>query len=311
MKQAVVKTDSSGFPALMCIIRLQRFRFHYNECMEYYAENQCISMLGMGTTGFWSGENSRLSDCMMTAVKEYGITVLDTAEMYGKGRSETALGRTIRQLERDRLFLVDKILPDNAKEHAFRRHLENSLTRLNTDRIDLYLLHWRGEADLAYVVSEMERAVSDGLIRYWGVSNFDVSDLEDLLAVRNGDRCYCNQIFFSVYERGCEYELLPFMRKHGILPMSYSSLGSDYHPHPDIHKNKEVMAVCESYGIAPEAMMLKMNVEHGFCTLFSTSSLSHLHANMADVPPAAFREFSEIISHAFPAPDHKYPLVKI
>ena len=275
--------------------------FHHHE----------LSCFGIGTTGFWTGVNPGLADCITEAVRSYGVNVLDTAEMYGSGRSEEALGKVIRSLNRDELFLVDKILPENAVEEQFETSLNTSLSRLGVDVIDLCLLHWREKADLSFVADAMEKAVQAGKIRYWGVSNFDVEDLQDLSAVKYGDRCFCNQIFYNVYERGVEWELLPMMKAQGILPMSYSSLGSDYHPHPDIHANQAVMRFCEEAGFAPEALMLRLNVEMGFCTLFATSSLDHLRANLREIPDEVYQQFKIIIDQEFPGPDHRYPLVKI
>ena len=270
-----------------------------------------ISAYGLGTTLFWSGSNPGLSACIREAVDRFGISVLDTAEMYGYGRSEEALGKTIRELPREKLFLVDKILPDNANEQQFQKSLHTSLKRLKVDYIDLFLLHWREDADLSFVVSAMEGAVKEGLIRQWGVSNFDTHDLLDLFAIPDGNHCFCNQIFYNIYERGCEVQLLPLMIKHGILPMSYSSLGSHYHPHPDIHQNHAVMEVCISAGVSPEALMLRWNAEHGFCALFSTSSVEHLRQNLQEVSNDVYHQFEQVIEKQFPAPDHVYPLVKI
>ncbi len=270
-----------------------------------------ISVFGLGTTGFWSGSNTGLSSCIREAVDFGGLNVLDTAEMYGDGRCEKALGQTIRMIDRDQLFLVDKILPENAAEDRFRQSLMESLNRLGTDYLDLYLLHWRGNTDLSFLTEAMESAVREGLIRHWGVSNFDTSDLADLLAEDHGENCFCNQIFYNIYERGCEAELLPFMKEHHILPMSYSSLGSDYHPHPDIHRNSAVMKICRESGISPEALMLRWNTEHGFCALFSTSSMVHLRENLRDIPDSVSDRFRETVDHEFPPPAYACPLVKI
>lgn len=270
-----------------------------------------IPAFGLGTTGYWSGENPGLTACIREAANRYELTVLDTAEMYGEGRCETALGKAIRGIERDRLFLVDKILPGNANEKSFRKSLCASLKRLRTDYINLYLLHWRENADLSYLVHAMESAVQEGLIRHWGVSNFDTKDMKDLLAVPHGERCFCNQVFYSIYERGCEYELLPLLKAHHILPMSYSSLGSGYHPHPDIHQNRAVMKLCEAERITPEAMMLRWNAEQGFCALFSTSSVIHLRENLRKIPEDVMVRFHETIDREFPPPTHAYPMVKI
>ncbi len=277
--------------------------------MKYFNHNGAVlSAAGLGTTGFWSGRNDGLEECILEAVSTYGINLIDTAEMYG--RSEEALGRLLKKTDRSSLYIVDKILPENATEQSFFPSLHNSLRKLGTDHIDLYLLHWRENADLSFLVKSMEEAVQRGLIRSWGVSNFDTQDLKDLLAC-GGQNCACNQVFYSIYERGCETELLPFMKIHGILPMSYSSLGSNYHPHPDIRQNERIMAACRNAGLEPEAVMLRMNQEIGFVSLFSTSSLSHLHANLRGIPDDVFAGLRAVFDEEFPAPAHTYPLVKI
>ena len=240
-----------------------------------------------------------------------GLSVIDTAEMYGAGRSEAALGEAVRGIPRDRLFITDKILPGNVTEEGFRKSLLASLKRLGMAYIDLYLLHWRENADLKLLARAMEDAVREGLIRHWGVSNFDTDDLMDLLSVEYGDRCFCDQIFYSVYERGIEKCLLPFMKDHGILPMAYSSLGSNYHPHPDIRQNRAVMDLCRKTGIAPDAMMLRWVADNGACALFGTSSVSHLRDDLKSVPDDAAEAFRKTVEREFPAPDRVYPLVKI
>ena len=279
--------------------------------MKYFeADNKSISAIGLGTTGFWSGRNDGLRACIRTAYETYGMTLFDTAEMYGNGRCESALCDALGGLHRDTLFLVDKIHPDNAEPGVFERHLDDSLMRLGTDYIDLYLLHWRENADLPFVVNAMHEAQKAGKIRHWGVSNFTIDDLKDLFAAGGAD-CFCNQIFYTLYERGAEYDLVPFMKEHGILPMSYSSLGSNYHPHPDVHKNRKIMDACREYGIIPEAYMLEMNVRLGFAALFSTSSVRHLQDNLAAVSGEAYAALKPVFDREFPAPDHAVPLVKI
>ena len=270
-----------------------------------------ISAAGMGTTSFWSGSNAGLDRCIRTAVTEYGVTVLDTAEMYGGGRCETELGKTVGSLDRESLFIVDKILPSNVQKKVFRRRLEESLKRLKTDYIDLYLLHWRENADLQLMVDEMEAARTDGLISAWGVSNFDVNDMRDLLDCENGRNCFCNQIYYSVYERGTEFDLLPLLKQEHILPMAYSSLGSGFAAHPDIRREHRIMDACREAGIVPEAFMLKFVAEHGVQALFQTSSLQHLRDDLKEVPDRVYAEILPLFEEAFPAPQKAKPLVKM
>ncbi|MBQ9613419.1 MAG: aldo/keto reductase [Lachnospiraceae bacterium] len=270
-----------------------------------------ISEIGMGTTSFWSGNNAGLETCIRKAVREYGITVLDTAEMYGNGRCESALGRTIRSLDRNKLYIVDKILPSHVKKDTFRKRLEGSLARLQAEYIDLYLLHWRENADLQLMVDEMEEAVEDGLIHSWGVSNFSVKDMEDLLRCDRGAHCFCNQFFYCLYERGPEFDLIPLLKENGILPMAYSSLGSDYYPHDDIHKNKKIMSECRKADVTPESIMLKLVTAHGAVALFQTTSLQHLDENLKEVPEALYEELRQVFEEAYPAPSSARELVKI
>ena len=273
-------------------------------------KHENISVVGLGTTGFWSGQNAGLKECIRTAYDTYGINLFDTAEMYGSGRCESALADALKDMERSSLFLVDKIHPDNAVPSRFMRSLDQSLIRLKTDHIDLYLLHWREKTELPFLVQAMHQAQKEGKIRHWGVSNFDIRDLNDLFSA-GGTDCFCDQIFFSLYERGAEYDLLPFMKEHQILPMSYSSLGSSYYSHPDVRRNREIMKICGEYEISPEAYMLKMNMEYGFASLFSTSSLSHLHSDLQEVTDDVYQAVKPVFDSAFPPPDHAVPLVKI
>ena len=265
----------------------------------------------MGTTSFWSGSNPRLEACIQSAFKDHGINVFDTAEMYGNGRSEAALGRAIRGLDREQMVLLDKILRDEVQKKSFRKSLNQSLQHLGTDYIDLYLLHWREKADLQLLVDEMEEARAEGLIREWGVSNFSVEDMQDLLRCRGGEGCFTNQVFYCLYERGAEYDLFPLLREYGIRPMSYSSLGSNYYAHPDIHRYRDIVEACEAYGITPEAWMLQMNVRQGVLTLFQTSSLQHLRENTVPISDETFEAIRPVFEAHFPAPIKAKPLVKI
>jgi diketogulonate reductase-like aldo/keto reductase len=272
--------------------------------------NVKLSSLGMGTTGFWSGKNPGLSECIRTAHDRYGIALFDTAEMYGSGRCESALADTLEGFDREDLFLVSKILPDHMNERDFDRCLDDTLTRMRIEYLDLYLLHWPGDSDFSFLVSAMHEAQKAGKIRYWGVSNFDLQNMKDLFAA-GGQDCFCDQIFYSLYERGAEYDLLPFLKKNDVLPMSYSSLGSDYYPHPDVRKIPAIMQACQEYGICPENYMLKMNQDKGFAALFMTSSPDHLHADLKELSEEAFAALTPVFEQAFPAPDHAEPLKKI
>jgi diketogulonate reductase-like aldo/keto reductase len=151
--------------------------------------------------------------------------LIDTAEIYGDGRSEKLIGRVIAG-QRDRVFLVSKIWPNHVMGNGIARACDTSLGRLGTDHLDLYLLHWPSrDAELSSIVAAFESLRAAGKIRAWGVSNFKVSDMEDLFRVSHGDRCAANQVLYNLDNRGIEYDLLPWCEQHGMPVMAYSPLG--------------------------------------------------------------------------------------
>ena len=154
-----------------------------------------------------------------------GMNLIDTAEMYGDGRSEKLIGRVIAG-QRDRVFLVSKVWPNHVAGDGIARACEASLGRLGTDYLDLYLLHWPSrEADLSSIVAAFESLRAAGKIRAWGVSNFKVADMEDLFRVSHGDRCATNQVLYNLTSRNIERDLLPWSERHGMPIMAYSPLG--------------------------------------------------------------------------------------
>src|ERR1700739_282247 len=141
---------------------------------------------------------------------DLGMTFIDTAEMYGDGATESLLGEALAGL-RDKVFLVSKVYPHNGSRRGVIAACEQSLKRLKTDRLDLYLLHWRGSVPLAETVEGFEALRRAGKIRHWGVSNFDTDDMEELFSVPGGDACATNQILYNVARRGAEFDLLPWL----------------------------------------------------------------------------------------------------
>lgn len=181
---------------------------------------------------------------------ETGLTVIDTAEMYGDGATERFLGAALENL-RARVFLVSKVYPQNAGGPALRRACEDSLRRLGTDRIDLYLLHWRGRVPLEETVAGMRRLRQEGKIRFWGVSNFDLADMRDLEAAEGAERdCACNQILYNLSRRGPEFDLLPWMRRRGMPAMAYSPLEQGRLKHPGL------AALAAAKGVEPMQLAL-------------------------------------------------------
>lgn len=275
-----------------------------------YINGTRLSQVGMGTTCFWYGNTRKAENTILKAIREYGMNVIDTAEMYGYGRCEEALGDIIKKCDRQKLCIVDKILPSNCTRRSFEHSLNKSLERLGTDYIDYYLLHWRENVDLVFLVQAMEQAVREGKILHWGVSNFDTDDMKDLLQIRNGDHCAANQILYNPLSRGPEYDLLPYLRKHHILAMSYSSLGISYANRKQFTNNPAIRKIAAKEHVSPEGIMLAFNVRsNDLCAFFSTTSPDHLDQDMTwmnfDIEP-----YMDMINHLFPAPDHKIPLEK-
>ena len=183
-----------------------------------------VPALGLGT---WRmGEASRSRRDEVEAVRfalQIGYRLIDTAEMYGEGGAEEVVGEALAgsAVPRDEVFLVSKVYPHNAGRKGAVAACERSLKRLRSDRIDLYLLHWRGSVPLAETVAAFEQLREAGKIRHWGVSNFDVDDLRELWKVDDGERCAANQVYYSAGQRGIEFDLLPWQRQHRLPLMAY------------------------------------------------------------------------------------------
>ena len=181
-----------------------------------------VPQLGQGT--WHMGESGRRRGDEVAALKlgiDLGLTLIDTAELYAD--AELVVAEAIKG-RRDECFIVTKVLPENSTRARTVAACERSLKRLNTDRVDLYLLHWRGRPRLEETLSAFEALVSAGAIRYWGVSNFDVSDMEELFALPGGDACAANQVLYNLRRRGIEAGLLPWCRERGVPIQAYSPI---------------------------------------------------------------------------------------
>src|SRR3712207_5542454 len=185
-------------------------------------DGEAIPVLGQGT---WAmGENPAARADEVRALRQgldLGLTLIDTAEMYGEGGAEEVVGDAIAG-RRDEVFLVSKVYPHNASAHGTVAACERSLERLGTDRLDLYLLHWRGSHPLAETVAAFERLRRDGKVRHWGVSNVDADEMEELSGVADGRRCATDQVLYNPSRRGIEWDLLPWCRERGMPVMAYS-----------------------------------------------------------------------------------------
>lgn len=219
---------------------------------------ETIPLLGQGT--WYMGDDPAKRREEIAALRlgvELGLTLIDTAEMYGGGRAESLVAEAIGAA-RDQVFIVSKVLPSNAGRTGVRRACEASLKRLHTDRIDLYLLHWASSYPLEETIRGFEELLSAGKIRHWGVSNFDVSEMEGLLATPGGPSCAANQVLYNLTRRGIEYDLLPRCRERGIAIMAYSPIEQGR-----VLRHPELQRVAQRNGATPAQVALAWVLRHG------------------------------------------------
>jgi diketogulonate reductase-like aldo/keto reductase len=237
-----------------------------------------------------------------------GMTHIDTAELYGSGEVEKLVGEAIAG-RRDEVFLVSKVMPQHASYEGTLRACENSLRRLRTDHLDVYLLHWPGSHPLKDTIRAFERLVDEKKIRAWGVSNFDVAHLEQALAIAGPGRMACNQVIYHLEERSIEQRVLPWCEQHGVALVGYSPFGAGRFPSPSSRGGKVLAEVAREYEVTPHAVALAFLLRSP-CTFAipKAARVSHVEeaARAGDLVLAddAVRRIDE----AFPAPRAVGPL---
>lgn len=256
--------------------------------------------IGQGT---WKiGDDRARHDEEVAALRrglDHGLTVIDTAEMYGAGAAERLVGEAIAG-RRAEVTLVSKVYPQNAGVAAMARACENSLRRLGVERLDLYLLHWRGAVPLAETVEGFERLQRAGKIAAWGVSNFDVADLEELTTA-GGSACATNQVLYNLVRRGPEYDLLPYMAARGMPLMAYSPIEQGRLPdHPVLND------VAARHDTTPAAVALAFSVRSGaVLAIPKAGSRAHVEANRASADLTLSPDDLAALDRAFPPPRRK------
>jgi diketogulonate reductase-like aldo/keto reductase len=220
------------------------------------SEERKVSIIGQGT---WNLEqaNSAAAIGALRRGLDLGMTHIDTAEMYGLGAAEALVGKAIAG-RRDEVFLVSKVLPHNASRKGTIAACERSLKRLKTDRLDCYLLHWRGSHPLADTVAAFEQLIADGKILAWGVSNFDVDDLDELSEVAGAGKPACNQVLYHLRERAIEHAVLPWCEANGIAVVAYSPFGhSGGFPEPHSTGGWVLKAIADQHDSTPRQAALR------------------------------------------------------
>ncbi|MHA6531317.1 aldo/keto reductase [Paenibacillus sp. BAC0078] len=268
-----------------------------------------VPRLGQGTWNMGDSAASRTEEIAALRLGvELGLQLIDTAEMYGEGRSEELVGEAIRGI-RDDVFLVSKVYPHNAGKERLARSCEASLKRLGTDHLDLYLLHWRGNVPLEETVEGMEQLVASGKIARWGVSNLDTEDMRELMRIPGGDRCTTNQVLYHLGSRGIEHELLPWQRSHNIPVMAYSPLAQAGTLRKGLAENEAVQEIARDHGVTPLQVMLAWSIREGnMIAIPKASTRQHVAENAAAAKIRLSNEECWKLDDAFPQPAWKVPL---
>ena len=266
-----------------------------------------IPALGLGT---WTMGERKASAAREAAALTLGLdlamTLIDTAEMYGDGGAEEVVARAIAG-RRDRVFVVSKVYPHNAGRKSAISACERSLRRLDTDRLDLYLLHWRGAIPLGETVDAFEQLRADGKILRWGVSNFDTADMSELFALPEGRRCATNQVLYHLGKRGIEWELLPWLREHRIPVMAYSPLGQG-----SLLRNPKLIALAKHLDATPAQLALAWLIRSPeIVAIPESADLDHVRANRSAATLRLDPTTLATLDAAFPPPAGPTPLAVI
>ena len=265
---------------------------------------QKMPALGQGTWGFGERGNGRAEAvAALRAGIDLGMTLIDSAEMYGEGGAEEIVGEAIAG-RRDEVFLVSKVYPHNASRKGAIAACERSLKRLATDRIDVYLLHWRGGEKLADTIAAFETLLRDGKIGSYGVSNFDTDDMAELWRVAGGSAATTNQVLYNLTRRGAEWDLLPWCRKHGVPIMAYSPIEQGR-----MLGNVELKNLAAKRGITPAQLALAWLLhQDGVIVIPKAGRLDHLRDNAAALEIKLTKDDLAALDRAFPPPKKKTPL---
>jgi diketogulonate reductase-like aldo/keto reductase len=232
--------------------------------------------------GSWRLEEAA-ADSAVAALRrglDLGLTHIDTAEMYGSGAAESLIGKALEG-RRDEVFLVSKVLPGNASKRGTLEACERSLARLRTDRLDCYLLHWRGAYRLEETIAAFDILVRDGKILSWGVSNFDVADLEEAAAIAGAGQPACNQVLYHLEERAIEHAVLPWCQAHGVAVVAYTPFGQSAAAYVARSKQGRVLhEIAASHQATPRQVALRFLLRYPETFVIpKASSLAHLADN--------------------------------
>ena len=259
---------------------------------------------GQGTWNMGDDRSRRAGE--LAALREgiaLGMTLIDTAEMYGDGRSESLVAKAISG-QRGKIFLVTKVLPSNASREGVVRSCDASLGRLKTDNVDLYLLHWSGSYPLEETVRGFEDLVAAGKIRSWGVSNLDLAEMKRLVALPGGKACVTNQVLYNLSRRGIEFDLLPWCRQHRIPVMAYSPVEQGR-----LLGNNALKQVAQRLGATPAQVALAWVLrQDGVVAIPKAGTVAHVRENYKALTLQPDSDALQALDAAFPPPKKARPL---
>ncbi len=265
---------------------------------------ESIPVMGLGT--WYLGENPGRRASELAALRlgiDLGLTLIDTAEMYGNGAAEVLVGEAIAG-RRDEVFLVSKVLPSHATYADTIEACRRSLRRLGTERLDLYLLHWRGQVPLAQTVLAFEELVRMGMIRYWGVSNFDIRDMAELLSLPGGKAVQTDQVLYNLTRRGIEYDLLPTLQEQSIPVMACSPIEQGR-----LLRHPTIIAVADQNDATPAQVALAwLMTRDGVNVIPRAGTHQHVLENRAAVDLRLTEPDLRMLDQAFPPPRGRQPL---
>lgn len=268
---------------------------------------EAVPALGQGTWQMAEDPSRRQQEIAALRLGlELGMTLIDTAEMYGEGAAEELVGEAIAG-QRDQVFLISKVYPQNASRRRVVQACERRLRRLGTDRLDLYLLHWRGNVPIEETITGFEALRSSGKIRHWGVSNFDTNDMEELLRIADGGGCSTNQVLYNVTRRGPEFDLIPWLTRHGMPPMAYSPVEQGRLP-----QSGALSQIAAKHNASPFQIALAWLLQQGpVIAIPKAGQPRHVRDNHRAVEIRLGPEDLQAIDAAFPPPTRKRPLEMI
>ncbi|EFM20868.1 MULTISPECIES: aldo/keto reductase [Pantoea] len=274
-----------------------------------FADFNNLPVIGQGT--WYMGENPAQRSAEIAALQaglECGLQLIDTAEMYADGGAEEVVGQAMLG-RRDKALLVSKVYPWNAGEVDAIEACERSLRRLQTDYLDLYLLHWRGNVPLEETLRAMERLQQQGKIRHWGVSNFDTDDMAELWDEPEGSQCTTNQVLYHLASRGIEFDLLPACQQREMPIMAYCPLAQAGRLRDSLFTDPVLTQIAQQKGISVAQLLLAWVIRQpGVIAIPKASSVVHVQENAAALEVVLTDEELQLIDRAWPAPQHKLPL---